>query len=55
MFGGWLQGFNSVLKPVFLLVAAVLCWALSIGRNNIVFRKNSLLQVIYLVTRNLSS
>jgi hypothetical protein len=25
MFGGWLQGLNKVLKPVFLLGAAVLC------------------------------
>ncbi|WVZ62069.1 hypothetical protein U9M48_011857, partial [Paspalum notatum var. saurae] len=36
MFGDWLQGFNKTSKTVFLLGAAVLCWALWIGRNDLV-------------------
>ena len=39
MFGDWLQGFNSMLKPLLLLGAAVLCWALWICRNDLVFEK----------------
>jgi hypothetical protein len=43
MFGGWLQGLNKILKYVFLLGAAVLCWALWTGRNDLVFEKKTLL------------
>jgi hypothetical protein len=53
MFGDWLQGFNSVLKPMLLLGAAVLCWALWICRNDLVFEKKLLcspLQVIHLAS-----
>lgn len=58
MFGDWLQGFNSVLKPLLLLGAAVLCWALWICRNDLVFEKKILcspLQVIHLASQKLSS
>jgi hypothetical protein len=41
MFGGWLQGLNKILKYVFLLGAAVLCWALWTGRNDLVFEKKN--------------
>lgn len=39
MFGGWLQGRNKLLKSVFLLGAVVLCRALWICRNDLVFKK----------------
>jgi hypothetical protein len=42
MFWDWLQGFNSVLKPMLLLGATVLCWALWICRNDLVFEKKTL-------------
>jgi hypothetical protein len=43
MFGGWLQGRNKLLKSVFLLGAVVLCRALWICRNDLVFKKKNLL------------
>jgi hypothetical protein len=58
MFGDWSQGFNIVLKPMLLLGAAVLCWALWIYRNDLVFEKKllcSLLQAIHLASQKLSS
>jgi hypothetical protein len=58
MFVDWLQGFNSVLKPMLLLGATVLCWALWICRNDLVFEKKILcypLQVIHLPSQKLSS
>jgi hypothetical protein len=57
MFGDWLQGFNSALKPMLLLVAALLCWALWICRNDLVFEKKTLvfsLHVIDLASQKLS-
>jgi hypothetical protein len=46
-----------VLKPLLLLGATVLCWALWICRNDLVFEKKILcsLQVIHLVSQKLSS
>jgi hypothetical protein len=58
MFGDWLQGFNKTLKIMFLLGAAIFCWALWICRNDLVFKKKlscSPLQVILSVTHWLSS
>jgi hypothetical protein len=57
MFGGWLLGLNKILKSVFLLGAAVLCWALWTGRNDLVFEKKlycSPLQVILSASHCLS-
>lgn len=57
MFGGWLLGLNKILKSVFLLGAAVLCWALWTGRNDLVFEKKlycSPLQVILSASQCLS-
>jgi hypothetical protein len=58
MFGDWLHGFNSVIKTVFLLGATVICWALWICRNDLVFEKKTFcspLQVIHLAAQRLTS
>jgi hypothetical protein len=41
LFGDWLHGFNNVLKTVFILGATMMCWALWIHRNDLVFEKKT--------------
>jgi hypothetical protein len=58
MFGDWLHGFNSGIQIVFLLGATVICWALWICRNDLVFEEKTFfspLQVIHLAAQRLTS
>jgi len=50
MFGHWLDGIRSNLKPLILLGASALCWSLWLCRNAFIFenKHTSFLQVIYL-------
>jgi len=52
MFGHWLDGIESNLKPLILLGASALCWSLWLCRNAFIFenKHTSFLQVIYLTT-----
>ena len=51
MFGNWLDGIQSNLKPLILLGASILCWPLWLCRNAFIFEKTHFfLQVIYLTT-----
>ena len=52
MFGHWLDGIRSDLKPLILLGASGLCWSLWLYRNAFIFenKHSSFLQVIALAT-----
>src|SRR6185312_5185138 len=52
MFGHWLDGIQSNLKPLILLGASALCWSLWLCRNAFIFQNKhtSFLQVISLTT-----
>jgi hypothetical protein len=50
MFEGWIKGFHCKQKKRVLLGVAAVCWAIWLGRNNVVFQRskpNSCLQVIF--------
>jgi hypothetical protein len=50
LFTGWVEGFNRKLKAQVLVGASVICWALWLTRNNIVFDRvlvPSFLQAIF--------
>jgi hypothetical protein len=50
LFGPWLRSFSSKQRNIVLIGLAVICWALWVSRNDLVFQKSqymSILQVIF--------
>jgi hypothetical protein len=50
LFGSWLHGLHLKLKNQIMLGATLLCWAIWLNRNDMVFNKansNTFIQVIF--------
>jgi hypothetical protein len=49
MFSDRLHGIDVERKLLFLLVAAAICWALCLGRNDLVFKKKNVLSSMQVI------